>query len=80
MGGQRIPMEDNPMPNGESLGDTEQVLSKLFDAASVSEQARQEATVDETAEIAYIPPEALREITRHVHSVETNTDGGQLHE
>jgi len=55
----------------------EQVVNSLYDAADVSEDARQETQVDSSAEVAYIPPDALNEIAETVVSLRAEEDSDE---
>jgi hypothetical protein len=57
------------MGDGQSVSDMEQLVNNLYDVANVSEDARQETQVDESAEVAYIPLDALSEIAETVDSL-----------
>ena len=58
----------------------QQLVDSIYDAANVSEEARQETQVDEKAEVAYIPPDALNEIAETVDSLSAGgarSEGGE---
>jgi len=57
--------------------DMRQIVHSLYDAADVSEDARQETQVDSSVGVAYIPRDALNEIAETVDSrrAEEGSDG-----
>jgi len=49
----------------------EQLVTELLDIADVSADSRKEVTIDERAEIAHLPQEALSEIAEYTYTMES---------
>lgn len=52
----------------------QELVTSLYEAADVSDEARQETAVDDDSEVAYIPPDALREVTEFILSGENTIE------